>query len=136
MRHSSRFPLGLIGLSALVCLACSSGDDSSGGMMTPGPSTVVVEVRDNSYSPASIQISRGDTVRWVLAGSVTTHTVTALGGLFDSGFVFLLPGDIFERTFDEVDLTFEYSCQSHQACCAMQGSVKVGSNAPDPQPGY
>ncbi len=137
MRRSSGFPLGLtFALSALVCLACSSGGDSSGGMMTPGPRTVVVEVRDNSYSPASIQINSGDTVRWVLTGSVTTHTVTALGGLFDSGFVFLQPGDTFDRTFDGVNMTFEYSCVTHQACCAMQGSVRGGARAPDPIPVY
>ena len=136
MRRSSGFPLGLIALSALVCLACSSGGDSGGGMMTPGPTTVVVEIRDNSYSPASIQINSGDTVRWVLTGSVTTHTVTALGGLFDSGFVFLQPGDTFDRTFDGVNMTFEYSCVTHQGCCAMQGSVRVGTLAPNPRPGY
>ena len=133
-------PIPTIILAGLLLICSGCGGDSN-PLATPptgptGPQTIVVNVEDNSYSPMSIEINTGDTVRWVFAGTVTTHTVTALGGLFDSGFVFLLPGDIFERTFDEVDLTFEYSCQSHQACCSMQGSVKVGSNAPDPQPGY
>ncbi len=117
----------------LSCSGCSSGPSR---MMAPAPRTVVVEIQDNSYSPASIQIDSGDTVRWVLTGATTTHTVTALGGQFDSGFVFLQPGDTFERTFNELDMTFEYSCQSHKVCCAMQGSVKVGVQAPDPRPGY
>ena len=121
----------------LSCSGCSSGSDSMmAQMMAQGPRTIVVEVRDDSYSPASIQVNDGDTVRWVLVGATTTHTVTALGGQFDSGFVFLQPGDTFERTFNELDMTFEYSCQTHQLCCAMQGSVKVGGQARDPIPGY
>ena len=136
MRYPSRCLSRLaFTLPALVCFACSSGGDSTGGMMRT-PATVEVQVQDNSYSPQSIQISPGDTVRWVLVGSATTHTVTAVSGAFDSGFVFLVPGDTFERTFNEVNTTFEYSCVSHGACCAMQGSVRVGANAPPPRPGY
>ena len=123
-----------------VLLSCS-GCGGSNPMAPPptgppAPTTVVVNVEDNLYSPMSIEINSGDTVRWVLAGAETTHTVTALGGQFDSGFVFLQPGDTFERTFNELNMTFEYSCQTHKACCAMQGSVKVGTQAPDPLPGY
>ena len=71
-------------LLAGVLLSCS-GCNSGPSRMMAGPRTVVVEIQDNSYSPASIQIDSGDTVRWVLTGATTTHTITALGGQFDSG---------------------------------------------------
>jgi hypothetical protein len=32
--------------------------------------------------------------------------------------------------------TWEYSCQAHKDCCQMQGSVRVGRDAPPPGTGY
>ena len=64
--------------------------------------------------------------------------VTANNGAFDSGFVFTQSGSTYERVFTAADenRTFEYRCVSHQGCCQMQGSVRVGTGAPDPGPGY
>jgi plastocyanin len=130
----------LLLLAVLLVPACSGGGGSGGGTPTapPGPQTVVVEVRDFTFEPRSVTVNPGDTVRWRFVGSDTTHTVTATGGVFDSGFVFTSPGATFERTFTEaeLDMTFEYRCVSHHECCAMQGSVRVGASAPPPSPGY
>ena len=115
---------------------------SSSGAIAVAPKMVTVEVLDFSYNPKSIQINRGDTVRWVLVGTNPSHTVTALSTAFDSGFVFLNPGDTYDVTFNQDNVTLEYSCQSHTTCCVvgqagdMKGSVLVGSGAPPPMTGY
>ena len=126
-------PTIVLAAALLSLVGCGS---SSTSVTTPTPKMVMVEVLDFSYDPKSIQINRGDTVRWVLVGMDTTHTVTALSGAVDSGFIFLQPGDCYDRTFNQDNVTFEYSCQTHKACCMMQGSVRVGSGAPSPIPGY
>ena len=113
---------------------CSSTSPTPG--MPAVPKTVTVNIEDDAYNPKSIQINPGDTVRWVLVGVVQTHTVTAMSGQFDSGFAFMQAGDSFEQTFNQDDTTFEYSCDTHQACCLMQGSIRVGGQAPSPRPGY
>jgi plastocyanin len=129
--------------AVLACLglgwwACSGGGDGYGSSPTApsAPKTVIVEVRDNSYEPKSVTIEPGDTVRWVMAGSDATHTVTARDGSFNSGTTFTRSGATFERQFQISGRTIEYSCQAHADCCEMKGSVRVGRDAPDPVPGY
>lgn len=136
----------LAGLSsALIMTACGGGGGGGGGTGSPtappppsGPSVVTVEVREHVFDPRSVTIQPGQTVRWVYRGQDPTHTVTARDGAFDSGFVFDQQGNTFEHTFGAGTdgQTFEYSCLSHSACCDMKGSVRVGSNAPAPDPGY
>ncbi|MEJ2085541.1 MAG: hypothetical protein P8Y44_07665 [Acidobacteriota bacterium] len=77
-------------------------------------------------------------VRWVLSGNDATHTVSAMDNSFDSVFAFLTMGATFQHRFTAADngKTFQYYCRTHQGCCAMQGSVQVGANAPTPPPGY
>ncbi|HSM13557.1 MAG TPA: hypothetical protein VLA66_05770 [Thermoanaerobaculia bacterium] len=137
-------------LSILVlatALSCGGGGGGGGSTPTtppppapppPSPGVVEVQVADNVFTPMSITVEPGTTVRWVFTGSAPGHTVTDLGGTFDSGFAFTAAGDAFEHTFgSEVEgQTFNYRCVSHQACCLMQGSVRVGETAPEPEPGY
>ena len=106
----------------------------------PGGQGRVHEVRvlDNSFDPRSLTIQPGDTVRWVLRGSDPTHTTTEMNTTWDSGFVLLEEGDVYQRTFpaSEDGLTFMYACVTHQGCCEMQGSILVGPNASPPDDGY
>jgi plastocyanin len=95
-----------------------------------------VQIMDDSFSPKDVTINAGDTVMWVLAGSLTTHTVTADDGSFDSGAVFSHTGASFSQTFPTANVTINYHCKVHQQCCGMQGAVRVGSAAPAPAPGY
>ena len=125
---------------ALVVATCGGG---GGGSPTapptpPAPQMVTVQVSDNSFSPQSVTVNPGDTVRWVLQGSDSGHTVIERNGVFSSGAVFHAAGDSFSHTFTTADSgrTFEYYCQTHRGCCLMQGSVRVGQNAPIPSPGY
>lgn len=131
-------------LATLAALSCGGGGGGYGGPTapsptpTPGPSTGsvhTVQVNDDSYDPKSITIEPGDTVRWVMNGNITTHTVTAKDGSFDSGSIFTTKGAMYERRFDTRG-TFEYACKVHSNCCLMRGSVLVGANAPPPDPSY
>jgi plastocyanin len=134
--RSQWFPASLF--VAVSIAACGGGGGSDTPTSPPTPSSIVVEIRDYQFVPKSILVQPGDTVTWRLVGSDTTHTVTAVGGVFDSGFTFTQPGATFSRTFSAADngRTFEYRCTSHQASHGMQGSVRVGESAPPPSPDY
>ena len=127
-------------LSAVLfaSLACGGGGGGGGPTAPPGPVQILVELRDFEFMPKSITVQPGDTVTWRLVGDDKTHTVTAQGGVFDSGFTFTQVGATFSRAFTETDRNkiFEYWCQSHQVSNMMQGSVRVGDTAPPPSPGY
>lgn len=129
------FALPLLALP--VALACGSSSDSPSEPPS-GSATVTVEMVDFAYEPQSIHINPGTTVRWVHRGEDPGHTVTEVDGAFDSGFVFQQPGAIFEHTFtaDDDGKTFAIWCVSHEECCDMRGSVRVGASAPPPPPGY
>jgi plastocyanin len=52
---------------------------------TPAPnSTTTVEISDNAYNPAQLNVAPGTTVRFVNNDTVP-HTATADNGLFDTG---------------------------------------------------
>ena len=62
-----------------------------------------------SYSPIVIEVLVGTTVTWT-NDDVIIHTVTDLGGKFDSGFI--QPGETWKRTFDSTG-TYYYFCTIH-----------------------
>ncbi len=117
----------------------TSANSCATGVSDPGDEDpVTIQVQDNEFSPKSLTIQPGETVRWELTGANTSHTVTAMSGDFDSGFVFTSQGAFFERKFPQSEdgRTFEYSCTTHKDCCEMQGSIRVGPNAQPPSDGY
>lgn len=132
-------PLSLLTLG-LGLAACSGGGGGGGGnpAAPPTPGLTIVEVQDNFFSPRSVDVEPGDTVRWVLRGATLDHTVNERNGAFSSGGALSHSGGTFEHTFTTADTgkTFEYDCNTHQGCCMMQGSVRVGASAPAPSPGY
>lgn len=121
---------------ALTNIHCSSG--GGGDSPTAPPNKFIISIIDNAFSPQSPVIGPGTTVRWELDGMDPTHTTTEMDGTWDSGFVFNALGNFFERNFpaSETGQTFEYFCVTHQASDAMQGSIRVGTDAPDPRDGY
>ena len=136
-------PLPMMALVALAGLlvapACGGGGGGSTPPTTPPPPDVVeVEIFDNRFEPKSITVAPGTTVRWINRGAETNHTTMAMSGEWNSGFVFTGSGSTYEHTFTAADdgQTYEYSCETHKVCCMMQGSVRVGSSAPPPGPGY
>ena len=138
-RHAIRLSLVL----ALAGFGCSGGDGGSSSTSPSPPSSsnggvVTVELQDFEFVPKSITIQPGQTVRWVLRGNDFTHTTREKDGAWNSGRVFTQQGATYERTFpaSENGMTFNYSCRSHKDCCDMQGSIRVGEGAPQPEPGY
>ena len=103
-------------------------------------------IDDLSFSPPSIVITKGDTVRWVTSSSVP-HTVSSATGLFEStpqfndtllqqiGPIlfgpggFLLPGASFNTTFSTPG-DYAYYCKIHPY---MQGIVTVTNVLAAPQ---
>lgn len=78
--------------------------------------TVEVTIQNFAFSPDSVTISSGDTVKWTNMDS-TAHTIT--GNDFSSGN--LNKGDSYENTFSKAG-TYEYHCSIHPS---MTGTVIV-----------
>jgi plastocyanin len=77
-----------------------------------------VSIGDDTFSPASITVSKGTTIKWTNHGA-DIHTVTNISALFNSGD--LDPGDTYSRTFDSIG-NFPYQCIYH---LGMNGTVIV-----------
>jgi plastocyanin len=96
--------------------------------------TVMVGSGGFFFTPSSVTIHPGDTVRWTF--SSTGHSTTSgspgmPNGLWDSGI--RSQGDVLTHTFPTVG-TFPYYCTPHGACCGMVGTVRVVSATPTPTP--
>jgi plastocyanin len=86
------------------------------------------------FTPASVTINPGDTVRWVWEAnlhSTTSGTPGSPSGLWDSGV--LNDGAAFTHVFPNLG-TFFYYCSVHGACCQMIGTVVVAASTPTPSP--
>jgi plastocyanin len=80
----------------------------------PGHGPTIVTVGGTAFSPATVQITQGDTVVWSYTGLDRNHTVTADDGSFD------FATDSSYR-FDTTG-TFAYHCKVH---AGMRGTVVV-----------
>ncbi len=87
--------------------------------------TVDVAISGFAFSPSSVQINVGDTVRWTNSDSAA-HTVTSDTSAFGSGT--LSQNQTFSFTFTSAG-TFPYHCGFHPG---MTGSVSVQSAPPPP----
>src|SRR5438105_10172821 len=104
--------------------------------MAAGAATVTVMVGSDgfSFSPESVTIQRGDTVKWTWSASGHSSTAGTPGspsGFWDSGI--LNQGATFSHTFNTAG-SFPYYCTPHGACCGMTGVVTVASPTPTPTP--
>lgn len=84
--------------------------------------SMIVEIRDYSYQPASITVPAGATVTWINKDS-TAHTVTPTDGSFNSGNI--ASGAWFNQTFNASG-TYQYQCLIH---ASMVGEVIVTPNS-------
>ncbi len=102
-----------------LALACALAGLALAPVRPQAP--VVVSVVDNAFTPASLEILPGQTVRWENTG-FNEHNVVALFGAFDSG----PPRDgpwSFEVRFDQPGV-YEYVCVPHQSI-GMTGTIVV-----------
>lgn len=93
------------------------------GMMGAGPTAppgTSVTMAGARFTPASVSIKTGESVRW-FNDDAMPHTVTAADRAWDSGY--LPPGGSFERRFDTPG-SYSYVCLYH---AWMTGTVVVSS---------
>jgi plastocyanin len=96
--------------------------------------TFTVNCNAASFSPGTININTGDTIRWVFVSGFS-HTVTngtggsdpGAGSLFDQT---LSSGQSFEFTFTNAG-SFDYFCRFHEFA-GMKGTVVVASTPVTP----
>ncbi len=88
-----------------------------------GGTVVTVTASGTSFSPATITISPGTTVRWVAADGAHTVTPDDPGQTGAWTSADLVPGSPFEHTFTAAG-TFDYHCVPHEAF-GMTGQVVV-----------
>jgi plastocyanin len=99
--------------------------------------TVDVTVAPNGnlvFSPSSVTINPGDTVRWTWAATFHSTTSGIPGmpnGIWDSSI--LNQGATFTHTFNSAG-SFPYYCTPHGGCCGMVGMVTVASATQSPTP--
>ena len=122
---------------ALVAVGCGGGDDNKssggggggGGAAAPakttsgggGAKSADVTLKDIQFSPATVTVAKGGTVKWANDDSVG-HDVTADDGSFKSGSPGgLSSGDTFSHKFAKAG-TFKYVCTVHSG---MKGTVLV-----------
>ena len=102
-------------------------------MATPArAATTDVSVANFAFTPRTVQIAPGDTVRWTFAGPDTDHTSTSDSGQAetwesDPGVPSPnhLPGDTFPHTFTTPG-QYGYFCRVHPY---MRGTVTVGATS-------
>ena len=89
---------------------------------------------DLVFSPSSVTIHPGDTVRWTWGASFHSSTSGVPGlpnGIWDSGI--RNQGATLSHTFNMTG-TFPYYCVPHGGCCGMVGTVNVVTASPSPTP--
>jgi len=80
---------------------------------------VAVSIANFSFTPASVTIARGCSVKWTQT-STTKHTTSSTTGVWDSGQ--LSQNQTFTRQFTSAG-TFAYQCTIHPG--SMQGTITV-----------
>jgi len=105
---------------ALSGAGAQAADSSATGAATEAAaSATMVEIKNLSYNPGSVEIPVGTTVTWTNDDTVP-HTVTAKDReVLQSGT--LNPGDSYSKTFDQPG-TYDYFCEFH---ANMKGTIIV-----------
>jgi plastocyanin len=118
MKTSSRCLAVLIAIVVAVLAFCPTVGSAATVTVTVGSGGPV-------FTPSSVTIQPGDTVRWTWSTSGHSSTSGTPGvpdGLWDSGI--LSQGATFTHTFNTVG-SFPYYCTPHGLCCGMTGMVTV-----------
>ncbi len=111
-----------------LALACGSPSGEGNGCAGTGAHTVVSAQDNQTFSPATLSVTHGESVCWQNTGSIA-HTVTAVNAtIVDSSWVpdsvnaQLNPGSLFLRTFSKPGVKYFYKCSIHPG---MTGEIDV-----------
>jgi plastocyanin len=110
----------VVGVVAALALACS--DEAAPGQQDD--EFVNVRIAENAFTPATVRLKVGQSVRWTWAGgehNVVSGSECTPDGRFKSGAP--QAGGSFERQFDTAG-TFPYYCENH-CSMGMKGEVVV-----------
>ena len=116
----------LVAVALLLAAACSSSGPYGSTPPPPPPSnptpTTAVDVRDDSFSPATAQVDAGATVTWTWRGA-NDHNVTFETG---GGSSTTKSSGTHQRTFSAAG-TVRYRCTNHSSDFGngMSGTVVV-----------
>ncbi|HJV76946.1 MAG TPA: cupredoxin family copper-binding protein [Paludibacter sp.] len=107
-------------LMCIFCIlnSCTSKNDPVGNTPTPGTNSVTIQ--NMAFSPATITVTAGATVKWTNMDAIA-HTVTSDTPLFDSGS--LVTNGVYSYTFTTAG-TYNYHCTFHSM---MTGKVIVNA---------
>ena len=108
------FTASIVGI-LLLCINLVSCHPADGGRDT-FPRTHTVEMKDFAFVPATLEVSRGDSVRWINRDFVP-HTATGISNQWDSEQ--LSEGQFWVMA---VDSSITYYCIYHPS---MQGNIYV-----------
>lgn len=125
---TSRVRISLVLAAFLVVTTITTTGAVARGRQLPTRVTKIVRAIVTHWSPTTVRISRGDTIKWrAVSGS---HTVSAYGGnwAFNKQ---LSTGDVEDRLFRRAG-TFRFRCTIHSTltngqCSGMCGKVVVRS---------
>lgn len=117
-------------IAALILSLTGCGDDATGPDIDNGndengdaPPSALVQMTGRTYSPSTLEVEVGTTVRWE-NNSDETHTVTSGSNRehddeFNSGDI--APGESYTYTFDNTG-SFDYFCIPHPG---MEATITV-----------
>jgi plastocyanin len=118
-RRTGATALVVAAVLGLVVVGCSSSSNKSSNQSSANSTGAVNATDSRLFSPESVTVSSGGTVKWTNTGQLP-HTVT-----FDSGPAFdqqLPAGQTVSRTFTTAG-TFTYHCSIHGP--TMHGTIIV-----------
>ena len=118
-----RVPFKLLAGALMTLCACSDYTSPEGGDEEPS-ATADVNVQDDQFVAASVQVLQGGTVRWTWRGG-NQHNVTFTGGPVSG----TQTTGTFQRTFETVG-TFSYTCTIHGQSMSGRVTVVAGSQVP------
>jgi plastocyanin len=118
---NSRFIVGIVFLFALLTVSNSCKKTATDMTVTPsntggtgGQAANEVFIQGMSYSPSTLSVAVGTTVKWTNKDGVS-HTVTSNTGAFDSGNI--SSNGTFSFTFSAAG-TYSYYCAVHPSMTA------------------
>jgi plastocyanin len=113
---------------ALVALGLLVAGMTSSASAAPAAATSAVSIQFFTYSPASVTVNAGDSVRWTNLDAAV-HSAKATGGSFDTG---ILAQNASATVVFNTAGTFAYICGVHGA--SMSGTVVVNGPAATTRP--